>query len=144
MEVSPYWHPWTGRQAYRGQGLPNQDRTKDLLDCIAIQQMIRSGRRGPITTLMQGAYADVSQSHNRKCYSVASQPVHTITTSTLLYSYGLDSVVLQNEIYRWHGFPRTLGCPDQVSDMRSLVGNSMCAPCLGQALAVLCIMLKEI
>lgn len=90
---------------------------------------------------MAGAYADVSQSHSRRCFSCLGEPVPTLTSSTVLYSFDQDSIVHPTELMRWHGFPRNLVFPPDARDVRSLVGNSMCAPSLAQAIAALTVLL---
>lgn len=147
LGVPPKFAPCKGRDAFQPQGLPSPtDRVKVLLDCISIEHLStldRSSKREGIEDVMKGAFAEISQSHLRRCYSLPGFPVPTLTTSTVLYSFELDSVVLPSEMFRWHGYPRNLVFPESLHDVKSLLGNSMCAPCLRQALVALCILLYE-
>ena len=145
-------HPGLGGKNFKPSGFCGcpTDRVKDLLDCITIQRIKAASQdtslKGlSVEELMKGAYADVSQSHTRRCFCYNGSPVPTLTTSTILYSFDLDSVVHPLELYRWHGFPRSLEFPSEagISTLRSLLGNGMCAPCLGQSLVALLILLYE-
>lgn len=147
LGVPPDFAPWTGRDSFQPQGMPlPTDRVKDLLDCIAIQRLdsLKGSSKGPIEDVMKGTFADVSQSHFRRCFALPGSPVPTLTTSTALYSFELDSMVLPSEMFRWHGYPRTLVFPGSPHDVKSLLGNSMCAPCLGQAIVALSKLLYEV
>ena len=120
----------------RGTGLTGSDRVRDLLDCVTTQKLVlhkdqeRRSKRVDIPKLMSGTIVDTSQSHERRCFSFGGKPVNTITTSSALYSFSLDSIILPSEVFLWHGFPRVLAMPSSTTQTKNLIGNSMCAPVL--------------
>lgn len=131
-------------------------RVRDLLDCVVSQGLKRKrasqkaagnmrGLSQPIdvVSLMDGAFVDISQSHERPSFCFGSSNLPTLTSSSNLYSFTLDSVVMPSETCLWHGYPRTLQFPDSACQTRRLVGNSMCAPCLGQAIISLIVLLAK-
>ena len=147
---TPKMAPWTSRKAFKGAGMNAQammtERVKDLLDCVTLQRLKTQTRlrSQSLEDFMKGTYVDISQSHVRKSFSSPGNPAPTITTSTILYSFDLDSVILPTELFRWHGYPRTLKMPDRMEDVKSLVGNGMAAPCLAQCIVSLCVLLHEV
>jgi len=114
----------------------------DLLDVITIERknkLMRSGKVLSVENAMRGSFVDLSQSHSRRTVSHEGEKIFTMTTSTMLYSYYHDSIILPEEVHLMHGFSRSLKFPDHLSQnqIRSLVGNGMAAPCLAQTVAAL-------
>lgn len=142
LKVSPFFNPWTRKQDFQAVGISVTPRIADLLDVITAERLSRLKLLGKplsdndIEEAMSGCYADVSQSHQRRSCSYPDRPMPTVCTSTCLYSFALDSIILPIELFMLHGFPRTLKFSDElgISGVKSLVGNGMCAPCLAQAL----------
>ena len=152
LEVPPSFKPWTERSDFKAVGVGVTERVADLLDCVCTEKLVKTkatctktgagnSRQINLQELMSGTFVDVSQSHERKCFSLGHDQIPTITTSTILHSFSHDSVVHPSELFLWHGFPRTLAMPPSMTCMKSMIGNSMCAPCLGQAIVTLLCML---
>lgn len=142
LGVSPKYSPWTRRAAFCGTGIPLTDRVKDLLDLVTGEQLYCEGRPfnasdEDVEMAMCGSYIDVSQSHQRRKSSYSwTGTLPTVTTSTVLYSFKRDSIILPLELLMVHGFPRDMILPAGLSpsNFKSLVGNGMCAPSLACAL----------
>ena len=115
------------------------DRMKDLR--LGSQHATRER----LDEVMRASFLDVSQSHERRKFAHEGQILPTLTTSTMLYSFGLDRAVKPEELFRWHGYPRTLVFPQGLSagNLRVLIGNSMSAPCLAQAILSLYVLLQK-
>ncbi|CAE7215300.1 unnamed protein product [Symbiodinium sp. CCMP2592] len=92
---------------------------------------------------MKGKFMDVSQSVRRGKHSTPTGFLHTLTTSTRLYSFSLDRVLTGREMLSLHCQPRDLVIPEGVadSDLRDLAGEGMALPCL--ASVVWCLYLTK-
>lgn len=119
----------------------------DLLDIITIERLAQLKSQNikvaSVEDAMDGSFADISQSHARRTYSHRGTKMFTITTSTNLYSFTHDSIILPEEMYTMHGFSRSLSFPSHltIGQQQNLVGNGMAAPCLAQILSALYILL---
>lgn len=125
--------PWTSRAAFCGTGLQKTPRVLSILDAVAIEKS--GGRKlseAALRKCLQNSFVDVSQSLVRKTYTNKKGFTRTQTTSTLMYSFDSDSVVLGREMLLLQGQPRSLqieGYKDSV--LRSLAGEGMAVPCIG-------------
>lgn len=142
--ISPTYSPWTRRNEFQGLGIPHTQRVLDLLNVVTAERLYSleipfSARDSQIEEAMAESFVDVSQSHDRRPCSHQHGCLPTVTTSTLLYSFSKDSVVLPQELFMLHGFPRHMAIPPGMtqSNFRSMVGNGMCAPSLAQSLGAL-------
>ena len=81
-------------------------------------------------------YVDISQNHGRRPFTNDAGITGTLTTSTLLYSYARDGMILPFELLLLHGHSRTLQVPDSVkgTSLKSLAGEGMSLPCIGSVL----------
>lgn len=134
--VSPTFSPWTSRPGFEGRGLSRSARVLDLVNCIAIQKLVTSNTTAEnLESELKHTMLDYSQSHARRSATHADKH-RCLTTSTTLYSYGLDRVVLPLETLWWQGFPRSLKVPQQVSssDIKEFAGEGMTLPCLATIL----------
>ena len=86
---------------------------------------------------------DVSQSVKRHKHSTPAGIVHTLTTSTRLYSFSLDRVLSGREMLSLHCQPKDLVIPDDIRDsaLCDLAGEGMALPCL--ASVVWCLYLTK-
>ena len=139
LGVTPKYSPWTSRSEFRGTGLRLNDRKKDLLDVIVADRMYRLKKlhKGldskQVAELMKDVWVDVSQSHSRK---VTSTPPHrTLTTSSCIYAFGRDRMLLPTEHLALQGhFTPTLKLPMTSRQVRSLAGEGMALPSIGSVL----------
>ena len=139
LGVSPKYSPWTSRAEFRGAGMRLNDRKKDLLDVVVADRMYRSKKlhqgldSKQIAELMKDVWLDVSQSHSRKVTSTA--PRRTLTTSSEVYAFGRDRVLLPTEHLALQGhFAPTLKLPLTARQVRSLAGEGMALPSIGSVL----------
>ena len=131
--------PWTGRSRFQGTGLSKTARILDLLDCFAalkISQHVGQGKgfqvsEAGIQKLMKNQYIDVSQSLNRHTHTNTFGINHTLTTSSVLYSYGLDRVLTGREHMFLHGHAKDTFFSDMSpAVLRELAGEGMALPSL--------------
>lgn len=127
------FRPWTSRASFRGSGLQKTPRVLSILDAVAIEKS--AGKRlseAALRKCLQNNFVDVSQSLERKTYTNSKGLTRTQTTSTLLYSFDSDSVVLGREMLLLQGQPKSLQIEGQKdSVLRSLAGEGMAVPCVG-------------
>ena len=125
LGISGKFSPWTGRPEFVGEGIPHTPRVLDLLD-VAASERLSSGQG------FNAFYCDCSQSHSRAVWTRASGANPTFTTSTLLYAFHADRIVLPWEMCLMHGFPASARIPASVSqgDFKRLIGNGMSCPCV--------------
>ena len=151
LDISPSYRPWTSRPEFLGRGINHTNRVLDLMDLVTAERLrqqnvrLRQATPAVIEKLMTGTYLDISQSHERRTVSYAGELLPTLTTSSVMYSFSEDAVVTSKEMFRWHGFPRTLVFPPEISEtqLKGFIGNSMAAPCLAQAFLSLYALLCE-
>ena len=120
--------------------MTHTERTCDLLDIVAAQTLLQN-RSMPVDEALRNVYVDISQSHTRMNWSRRSI-VGTFTTSTELYSFAADRIILPCEMAWLHGFPRSMRVPREMSPkaLKDAVGNGMSLPSLGAMLYALRIM----
>ena len=137
--VPSTFHPWTGRRAFQGAGLPRTARIFEILDCIAIVTCKDAGlapkdmNTAVVQRLLHGAFVDVSQSFSRRAWALRNEDLPTFTTSTTLYSFSDDRVVTGREMLQMHGHSPRLSVPDSLTEenLRELAGEGMALPSLG-------------
>jgi len=132
--VSDDYNPWTSRPDFTGLGLSKTPRVKSILDGTVIR--ILNGQRTSRRTLknhLKEKYVDVSQSLKRKSFSDAHGFARTQTTSTILYSFDQDRVVVGREMLLLQGHSRNFRIPPGVKDtvVKELAGEGMAVPCVG-------------
>ena len=128
LGLSDAFSAWTERESFAGEGLQLTPRIRDVLDLTAAKALNRAGPGKGLKDI----YVDVSQSLDRNCFSNAAGIVPCFTSSTELYSYGQDRVILPEEMLAMHGFG-TVTVPDSVDirDLKRMAGTGMSLPCLG-------------
>ena len=132
LGLSDSFHPWTGRDAFAGEGLRLTPRVRDVLDLTAAKVFSRNlpSQRG-----LTDIYVDVSQSLDRNCFTHADGSNPCFTGATELYSFAQDRIILPEEMLAFHGFghvemPPSLGC----RDLKRMAGTGMSLPCIGSIL----------
>lgn len=89
--------------------------------------------RKQLPTIMQNVYADVSQNPVRSPWTGSQGITHCLTTSSLLYTFARQRVVLPIELMYFQGHSREIRIPPGMlqASLRDLAGEGMCLPCLG-------------
>ena len=140
LPMSP--RPWTACGLFRGCGISLTSRVRDLLDnmtllaCAEKSLPLSSLTGAQIRESVQGHWLDVSQCVTRHKRARLQECVPTFTTSTELYSFSHDRVVLGREMLQMHGHARDLKIPADVpeSAVKDLAGQGIALPCLGSVL----------
>ena len=136
LDMSPGYKPWTGRESFVGYGLSGTKRALDLLDCGWVHAYKRAKFRHTqdaiASKLDQELFIDVSQNHVRKPLSNASGELRTLLTSTRLYHYGSDRLLLPVEHLALQGYSPEIVVPQELSakDVRDMAGEAIALPCL--------------
>lgn len=130
-----------------GMKMPSETpRVKALLDLVATERLMYacSNQQTPISEikefsqerkqeLLKHVFCDISQNPKFRSCTGNDGVTGCLTTSTLLYSYGKDRMVLPFELMLFQGHRRGLKIPQDMksSSLRSLAGEGMAVPCLG-------------
>ena len=123
-----------------GEGLSLTPRVLDTLDVIAASVLQRREHDRDHVAL-HDVLVDVSQSLLRPTMSSARGVAPCLTSSSVLYSYGHDRVVLPDELARMQGFGSIIwpsACTQR--DEKRMLGSGMSLPCVGSILLALHIM----
>ena len=138
LQITPTFSPWTSRTEFRGQGLPQCERVLDLLDLVVAQKISDlqlSGRMSfkALQEKLADVYVDVSQGHVRRPFTPQKGPSHCLTTSSAVYSFARDAMVLPLEMLMWHGHKSSVTLPPNMSQksLAKLAGEGMALPSLG-------------
>lgn len=135
-KVSPHFRPWTSRPSFTAKGVRLTDRVTDLMDSLVIDRMAQGKQTlTQIINSLDDTFLDFSQSHQRKCWTQCGIN-KCLTTSSTIYSYGADRLVLPIETLKFMGYPESLKLPYPMShhDIRDFVGEAMCLPCVAAVL----------
>jgi hypothetical protein len=129
FNLPPHATPWKdygGKQKeYKGLAV-----TPRILDAIEVAW----GSKPPMERDTADFYVDVSQCVSRKKWG----PLRTFCGGTSIYSFARDEVLNFVQCLMLQGLPP---CSQDVvanlpgSSLKDLIGESMCAPCLGTVLA---------
>ena len=85
---------------------------------------------------LKDQYVDVSQSLQRRTFTSAEDMNRTQTTSSVLYSFNTDSVLVGKEMLQLQGQSSKFQIPEHAKDhvLRELAGEGMSVPCVGLVL----------
>ena len=116
--------------------MPNTERVRDLLDLVVFEKIAslklpNNLSFSELQACLEDVYVDVSQSHVRRPYS-NKEAAKCLTTGSIIYSFGRDSVILPLELMMWHGHRSNVGLPDCLSQRQftRLAGEGMALPSL--------------
>jgi hypothetical protein len=132
--------PWTGRRDMALRGVHQTDRVLDNIDlawATRVRQppehVLNAPQAKRFDLLKENYYINCSQQNFRKAWG----DLNTICTSTELYSFELDRVILAEELFslQGHGHPETRTL--SAAEARSVAGEGMLVPVLGAALYAL-------
>ena len=143
--VSLGFNLWTGRDGFVGEGVGRTARVLDLIDvaaCARLKDLEQCGKgcksKAPVNhrDAFNDFLLDYSQSHSRKPWTRRNGVNPTFTTSTELYSFGADRIVLPREMMLMHGFPPNAKIPKNMRQctLKNMVGNGMSVPCVATVL----------
>ena len=145
LEVPSDFSPWTGRDNFVGRGLPRSKRVFDLVNCGWMEacknkrlKITRNVTEAGINAqIHQSLVMDISQNHVRRPLSGEdSGPMRTLTTSSSLYHYRLDRMLVAKEHLLLQGYPEGICVPSSMTEdnVRKLAGEGIFLPCLGHVL----------
>ncbi len=131
---------WTSNPDFAGQGLPNTERVFQIVDLAAMQavggtpeMVVKAKKDGPfLRKKLSDLVLDVSQNPDRHAYTKNGK-FPCLTTSSFLYWYHRDGILVPLEHMLLQGHRRTLEIPDTMTPrlLRQLAGEGMSLPCLG-------------
>lgn len=136
--------PWTGFRSSRSYlGIRPTSRVLAVLDLVtieilggaqqAVQIMKRRDGEKVIEKAMEDILVDISQNPIRRAFSNQDKIAKCMTTSSCLYSFKLDRVVLPFEQMLIQGHTTSLQLPGTMTQksIQDLAGMGICLPCLG-------------
>ena len=121
-------------------------RVRALLDLVATERLMCACADQQITiseikefsqekkqALLKNVFCDISQNPKFRSCTGPDGVTGCLTTSSSIYSYGKDRMVLPFELMLFQGHRRGLKIPQKMksSSLRSLAGEGMAVPCLG-------------
>ena len=126
------WSPYMDRAS----GFQPTQRVETILDLVAVQHLGLQNTDMPFAgkkRLLRDVFCDISQNPKFKAYSSDSGKAPCLATSTTLYSFGEDRLILPIELLYFQGHSRGIKIPDAMrsSQVRDLAGEGMAVPCLG-------------
>ena len=85
---------------------------------------------------MKDVMLDYSQNPFRRAFTNSCGRNYTLTTSTTLYHFGRDRILLPPEYMRMQGWDSTMVVPGDMTatELRVLAGEGMALPCLASVL----------
>ena len=151
LGVPARMRPWTGMKSFAGRGVPRTARALEIIDLAAIETLgssamvekaLRNERWLRDQVVAADLVVDISQNPIRKAFTKNGK-WPCLTTSSQVYSFARDSMLLPLEYMLLQGHRRTLSIPRGMkpSELRDLAGEGMSLPCL--ALLVWCMVLVK-
>jgi len=126
--------PWVPHM--RGGGLSITKRVEKILNLVALHHLGLQNADIPFESkkhFLRDIFCDISQNPKFKAFSSDLGIAPCLATSTMMYSYGEDRMVLPVELLYFQGHSRGIKIPDNMrsSEIRNLAGEGMTLPCLG-------------
>ena len=148
LKVGKDFKPWTSMDSLVFKNVPPTDRVGEILD-LAVMQYVGDVRS--TQTLLQSGpeklrahcselFTDVSQNPQRNPHTSRKDNVsRCLTTSSCVYSHGLDRLVLPVELLYWQGHQVDVKIPPTLRQraLRDLAGEGMTLPVLASLLYAL-------
>ena len=137
------WSPFM-----QATGLRVTERISEILDVFAASKLSDLGANLFESTsfsekkkLLEHQYCDVSQNPKYKSCTNQIGITGCLATSTVLYSFGRDRLILPFELALLQGHRRGIKFPDSMSSsqIRDLMGEGMHLACLGTVVWCLCL-----
>lgn len=130
LGLPPRFRGWTDRPEYRGIGIPKPNPRIEALLNIGWGKRMTTNPNMPHDELMQGWFADVSQSVERNPFG----KLGTLATSSMKYSFEADCVLTAADHLALLGFPHGLVRRARETmteaELRSLTGEAFAIPCV--------------
>ena len=140
-DVPKDFKPWTSHGSFKGGGLSQTKRNLEMLDLGFIQachsakcgySVAAAKRQG----LLDGLVVDVSQNPCRAPWTTQSGHAHTLTTSTLLYSYQMDRMLQPREYLLLQGYQESVSLEGlKAESIKDMAGEGIALPCLATILS---------
>ena len=110
-----------------------------ILDCVALEKLKPRDNDLDFAAkkaILSNVYTDISQNPIRRNFTNARGITGTITTSTMLYSFHRDGIILPLELMMLQGHRRDFSIPYNMTSMqlKELAGEGIFLPCLGVVL----------
>lgn len=137
LALPPNYRCWTPYMT--GTAVPENSRVRETIDVFAFKALLRLGAdRHHIfrmsfqekKDLLKDSYIDISQSPNYCRVCVTGMNMGCLATSSSIYSYGRDRMLVAQEHMLLQGHRRAFRLPAAPSRVRKLAGEGMCLPCL--------------
>lgn len=141
LNVPKDFKPWTSHSHFKGVGLSQTKRNLEMVDLGFIQACHSAKRSYSVAAakregLFDGLVVDVSQNPCRSPWTTQSGHAHTLTTSTLLYSYKMDRMLQPIEYLLLQGYQGTVNLEGLKADsIRKMAGEGVALPCLATILS---------
>ena len=136
--VAQGFKPWTSQPDFKGRGLSKTSRNLSILDATVIRLLggQQNVKKSHLKEKVKGKYVDVSQALNRNTCTNEAGISRTQTTSTVLYSFERDRVLVGKEMLMLQGQKQQFKIPQGVQDsvVKELAGEGMSVPCVGMML----------
>lgn len=135
--------PWTTVAPWRYKGINVTQRHLEILDCVALhflggakraeEILSKSNARDLIVGTLQHAVVDLSQNPIRRAFSDIDGTAKCLTTSSVLYSFSRDRILLPFEKMLLQGHSMTLKIPRSMPNkcLNELAGMGISLPTLG-------------
>ena len=112
-------------------GVPKAERTVQMIDMAWLQWCNKHGYDVADKSKAVGLYLDIEQNPGRSPWGA----LKTTLTSTKYYSYGMDRVILSQELLLLFGYTRSTNLASlKQHDIQDLVGEAWALPPLGVCL----------
>ena len=115
------------------------DRCRAILDVVVVAKLgLEAANMSfhEIKAKLTHVYCDLSQNPKFMGYTNDRGVTGCLATSTMLYSFARDGLLLPYELLLLQGHSRSLKIPDHVTShqMKTLAGEGISLPCLGTVL----------
>ena len=125
----------------KGTGVPGTPRVHQIIDAVAVLKLREFGALNRVTLesfqtmkdVLKDVFVDISQNPRQRCFTNRQGINHCLATSSQLYSYGADRMLLPFELLLLQGHRRGLQLPSNMrsNQIKELAGEGMSLPCLG-------------
>lgn len=130
-------------------GLSKTERHMAILNCVALhflggaskaeEVLSRPSAKAEVVTCLADVVVDVSQNPCRRAFSNKDGNAKCLTTSSILYSFGKDRVLVAFEKMLLQGHSLALKIPSQMNNrsLQELAGQGISLPTLGLIMVAL-------
>ena len=141
LGFAPGHKPWTGSQEHCYTGMRVTPRIQECMDLAFMATFGPSKTSSDLTSadklVLANFFLDCSQNPLRRAWTNRAGITRCLTTSTSLYAFERDSLVLPVELMWFQGHRRDLTVPPELGQrgLRELAGEGICLPVLATVFA---------